>query len=84
MFYVSCTGTGYQIELFRMLAGQVGWHTTDYNFVCMTNSDVMTDLMSATGNCSLSATGARHQNLAWTCMLNHSRILPVIIGSALQ
>ncbi|KAF6257204.1 ligand-gated ion channel-domain-containing protein [Scenedesmus sp. NREL 46B-D3] len=48
---------GYQVELFRMLAQEVGWEDGDYAFTCMKYSDMLEDLKSPTGLCSLSAAG---------------------------
>lgn len=48
---------GYQVELFRMLAEEVGWGDSDYFFTCMPFTDMMEDLKSPNGSCSLTATG---------------------------
>jgi hypothetical protein len=49
---------GYQVELFRMLAQEVGWEDTDYVFSCIKYSDMLEDLKSPNGSCSMSAAGA--------------------------
>ncbi|WIA44152.1 hypothetical protein OEZ86_010489 [Tetradesmus obliquus] len=51
------TFTGYQVELFRMLAQEVGWEEGDYVFSCIKYSEMIDDLKSPTGLCSLSAGG---------------------------
>ena len=51
------TYKGYQVELFRMLAHEVGWATGDYTFTCMDYDDMMADLNDPAGSCSLSAAG---------------------------
>jgi hypothetical protein len=48
---------GYQVELFRMLAQEVGWEDTDYVLTCIKYSDMIEDLKSPTGSCSMSAAG---------------------------
>eukprot|EP00775_Hariotina_reticulata_P011724 gene11724-11868_t len=49
---------GYQVELFRKLALCVGWAPSDYFFSCDANyTNLLTDLLSPAGNCSIAATG---------------------------
>lgn len=40
-----------------MLADDIGWKDTQYSFTCMSFSDMMADLKSPNGSCSLTATG---------------------------
>lgn len=40
-----------------MLTEEVGWGDTDYFFTCMPFTDMMEDLKSPNGSCSLTATG---------------------------
>eukprot|EP00879_Flechtneria_rotunda_P033334 GHRR01036906.1.p1 GENE.GHRR01036906.1~~GHRR01036906.1.p1 ORF type:complete len:278 (+),score=68.62 GHRR01036906.1:617-1450(+) len=53
---------GYQIELFRLLAQQVGWTAEDYKFTCMDWTDLMEDLRSDSGLCSMTASGVQVTN----------------------
>ena len=64
------TFTGYQVELFRLLAKDLGWEDSDWTMVCMPYTDMMNDLMTPGGNCTLAAAGkvqpcyAKHYRLA--------------------
>lgn len=49
---------GYQIELFRMAASEVGWAEADFVFTCMDYTVMMADLNNPAGNCTVVATGA--------------------------
>jgi hypothetical protein len=40
-----------------MLASEVGWEDTDYVFTCIKYSDMLDDLKSSNGSCSMSAAG---------------------------
>jgi hypothetical protein len=51
------TFTGYQVELFTLLSKDLGWEDGDWTMVCMPYTDMMNDLKSPAGNCTLAAAG---------------------------
>ncbi|KAF8061162.1 eif3g-a [Scenedesmus sp. PABB004] len=53
----SCERAGYQVELFRMLASEVGLGDADYALTCLPYGDMLADLADPAGGCSLSAAG---------------------------
>lgn len=56
---------GYQIELFRMAASEVGWAESDFIFTCMDYTVMMADLNDPAGNCTVVATGALPVGVWW-------------------
>jgi hypothetical protein len=56
------TYTGYVIELFRLLAHDLGWEegtptSGGWYLACLPYSEVMADLASPTGTCTMAAAG---------------------------
>lgn len=56
-----------------MLAQEVGWEDTDYVFTCLKYSEMLEDIKSPTGHCSLSAAGANSAALACRRMTKQLR-----------
>lgn len=61
---VTCEGvddpsnySGYQIELWRAIATDLGWSDTDWTFYCMDWTIMIDDLSSSQGNCTAAAAG---------------------------
>lgn len=48
---------GYHIELFSLVAKDLGWAPDDWSFSCMTWSDMMNDVLDPAGSCYMSAAG---------------------------
>jgi ABC-type amino acid transport substrate-binding protein len=52
------TYTGYQVELFRLVATDLGWKEgRDWYFSCEDWTPMLEDLLSANGTCTMSAAG---------------------------
>lgn len=48
---------GYQVALWRAIAKDLGWEETSWTFKCMDWSEMIDDLVSSNGSCSLAAAG---------------------------
>lgn len=51
------TYTGYQVELFRTIAQDLGWSPSDYFFSCLDWTPMISDLTDPMGSCYLAAAG---------------------------
>lgn len=68
------TYTGYVIELFRLLAHELGWREgADWVMRCMPFSDMLSNVLDPDGSCTIAAAGARAQGAgrrqAWPSLL---------------
>lgn len=83
------TYTGYQVELFRLVATELGWKEgRDWYFSCEDWTPMLEDLLSANGTCTMSAAGVcralRATGLAGPCLASASSCSSaVMLGSGL-
>lgn len=58
------TYTGYVVELFRLVAGELGWHEgDDWVMRCMRYGDMIADVRDPSGSCAIAAAGAGRRRI---------------------
>ena len=64
------TFSGYQIELFRKIAQDLGWEAEDWYFDCIDWSPMMDDLRADDGTCFMTASGEHGRVLRFMLSVN--------------
>lgn len=77
------TYDGYQVELWRRIATELGWGDGDWFFTCMDWTPMIDDILSADGKCTMAAAGAQQRGMPFGVQL-HSQGVSTCWGLALD